>query len=84
MNYIFVLFYKYFLSKYIYFYILLILSGIIGQNNKIYIKKLNKITRIIITKYKYFAQINYYKYIKKIFSIFFILFFPTYSVIYYL
>ena len=36
--------------------------GIIGQNNKIYIwKKIIKKTRIIITRCKYFAQINYYK-----------------------
>ena len=36
--------------------------GIIGQNNKIYIwKNIIKKTRIIITRCKYFAQINYYK-----------------------
>ena len=40
----------------------MILLGIIGQNNKIYIwKKIIKKTRIIITRCKYFAQINYYK-----------------------
>ena len=49
--------------KIIFFCILLISLGIIGQNNKIYIwKKIIKIkTRIIITRYKYFAQTNYYK-----------------------
>ena len=61
MNIIYFVFYKKFLLKYIYFCILLILSGIIGQNNKIYTKKIKYIIRIIITRCKYFAQINYYK-----------------------
>ena len=65
VQYLWILFILYFINnfyKFIFFCILLILLGIIGQNNKIYIwKKIIKKTRIIITRCKYFAQINYYK-----------------------
>ena len=65
VQYLWILFIFYFINnfyKFILFCILLILLGIIGQNNKIYIwKKIIKKTRIIITRCKYFAQINYYK-----------------------